>query len=65
MSQGSKKRSKIAIVAVMRRLGIQLWQIAKAAQCDGSLPPPVAKKTASARAQQKGAAPFRLAITSA
>ena len=37
IKRGSQKRSKIAIVAIMRRLGIQMWQVARSEQYDRML----------------------------
>lgn len=57
IKRGSQKRSKIAIVAVMRKLGITLWQLAKAQASEGILEQTSPQKT-SARAQQKGGRPL-------
>jgi len=60
IKHGSPKRSKIAIVAVMRQLGIVMWQTARSPEID-ELIDEIDREKASARAQQKGAAPLRLA----
>ena len=61
--RGSKSRSRIAIVAIMRQLGVEMWQTARSPELDAMLDERDAlasqktKKTTSARAPQKGAAP--------
>jgi transposase len=64
LRRGSTKRSKIAIVALMRRLAILLWQMARSPQADALLDEVDRHKT-SARARQKGAAPPPVAVASA
>ena len=65
IQRNSQKRNKVAIVAVMRQLGIAMWQTARSPEWDplrdGFDRPP----QASARAQQKGAAPSACAVASA
>lgn len=53
IKRGSKSRSKVAIVAVMRQLAVTMWQVARSKEWDALLP----EETASARAQQKGGPP--------
>jgi len=53
LKRGSKKRSKIALVAVMRLLAIQMWQTARSAELDKLLDVAQSPET-SARARQKG-----------
>jgi transposase len=60
----SRKRSKIAIVAVMRRLAINMWHTACCRKLD-DLPNEIDQRRTSARARQKGAAPPTFAVTSA
>ena len=69
----SPKRSKIAIVAVMRLLGITMWQAARSRELDEqleeqdrlqALAKTKGRGPASARARQKGTAPSPVAITS-
>lgn len=57
--RGSTKRSKIAIVAVMRRLAVAMWQAARSPKLDKLLEM-FDRPTTSARARQKGAAPSHL-----
>ena len=64
VKRGSQKRSKVAIVAVMRRLGIAMWQTALSRELDEFLEE-IDRQKASARAQQKGAAPPAIAVASA
>jgi transposase len=54
--RGSKQRNKVAIVALMRQLGVTMWHAARSAELDESLEEADQAKT-SARARQKGAAP--------
>jgi transposase len=54
--RGSKQRSKVAIVAIMRQLGITMWHTARSAELEEVLEEADRAKT-SARARQKGAAP--------
>ena len=64
LKRGMAQRSKIAIVAVMRRLAITMWQVARSQQVDELLTEVDVQK-ALAQAQQKGAAPYRLPLASA
>jgi transposase len=64
LRRGSAKRSKIAIVALMRRLAILLWQTARSPQTEAILEEIDRHKT-SARARQKGSAPPPVAVASA
>jgi transposase len=64
IKRGMAKRSKIAIVAVMRRLAITMWQVARSKETEQLLAAVDAHKDL-AQAQQKEAAPCRLAIASA
>lgn len=66
IKRGSKSRSKVAIVAVMRQLAVQMWHVARSQEWDELLDErdrlqKVKDKTprpsTSARAQQKGAVP--------
>jgi transposase len=59
IKRGSPKRSKVAIVAVMRQLGITMWHTARSAELDELLAERD-HRSASARARQKGAAPSAL-----
>lgn len=59
IKRGSKKRGKIAIVAVMRQLGIAMWQTARSERMDELIEQIDLQKT-SARAQRKGLADNRL-----
>jgi transposase len=54
--RGSKQRSKVAIVAIMRQLGVTMWHAARSTEWDELLDEVDRMKT-SARARQKGAAP--------
>ncbi|HJT31901.1 MAG TPA: IS110 family transposase [Pirellulales bacterium] len=54
--RGSAKRTKVAIVAIMRQLGVAMWHMARSAELDEVLEEVDRVKT-SARARQKGAAP--------
>jgi transposase len=56
---GSTKRTKVAIVAVMRQLGVAMWQTARSPEWDEILEEGD-RAVASARARQKGAAPSAL-----
>jgi transposase len=68
----SSKRSKVAIVAVMRLLAITMWQAARSKELDEVLleqdrvqaAKPKRRTPASARARQKGATPSAVAVTS-
>lgn len=68
IKRGSKSRGKIAIVAVMRQLGVTMWQTARspelAALLDEKDARPTTEKT-SAPAPRKGGRPSRVAVTSA
>ncbi|MGE3778173.1 MAG: IS110 family transposase [Pirellulaceae bacterium] len=59
--RGSKQRSKVAIVAIMRQLGVAMWHIARSTELDELLDEggraKQKKKKTSARARQKGVAP--------
>ena len=64
LKRGSQKRSKIAIVALMRLLAIQMWHTARSQELDKLLD--VIRPTeTSARARQKGPPHAPYAITSA
>jgi transposase len=54
--RGSKQRSKVAIVAIMRQLGVTMWHAARSEELDEILEATDRAKT-SARARQKGTAP--------
>jgi transposase len=62
VKRGSAKRSKIAIVAVMRRLAIAMWHTACSTEMDGVLNE-IDRQRTSAPARQKGPplAPYALA----
>jgi transposase len=62
VKRGSAKRSKIAIVAVMRRLAIAMWHTACSTELDGVLNE-IDRQQTSAPARQKGPplAPYALA----
>lgn len=64
IKRGTAKRSKIAIVAVMRRLAITMWQVARSPEI-GQLLAEVDVQKAQAQAQQKGAAPCPLTLATA
>lgn len=64
IKRGTAKRSKIAIVAVMRRLAITMWQVARSPDA-GRLLAEVDAEKALAQAQQKGAAPSPVAVVAA
>jgi transposase len=57
--RGSRKRSKIAIVVVMRRLAIRMWHTACSRELDKLLDE-IDQQQTSAQARQKGARPSRL-----
>lgn len=57
--RGSPKRNKVAIVAIMRQLGVTMWHTARSPELDEILEEADRAKT-SARARQKGAAPSAL-----
>lgn len=61
IKRDSAKRCKIAIVAVMRQLGITMWQTARSTEMDQLLER-LDQQKASAQARQKGAAPSVLAV---
>jgi transposase len=54
--RGAKHRSKVAIVAIMRQLGVAMWHMARSPEMNELLDEIDQSKT-SARARQKGAAP--------
>lgn len=56
--RGSKQRTKIAIVAIMRQLGVTLWHTARSKELDEVLDE--VDQATSARARQKGSAPSAL-----
>jgi transposase len=64
LKRGSQKRSKIAIVALMRLLAIQMWHTARSPELDELLDVARPPET-SARARQKGPPHPPYAITSA
>lgn len=64
IKRGMAKRSKIAIVAVMRRLAITMWQVARSKETEQLLTEIDVQKDL-AQAQQKGAAPCHLAVATA
>lgn len=64
IKRGSKGRSKVAIVAVMRQLGVAMWHSARSPELDRLLDELDARK-ASAPAPRKRGRPFRIAIASA
>lgn len=66
IKRGSKSRSKVAIVAVMRKLAVQMWHVARSREWDELLDErdrlqqaqaQAPRPSTSARAQQKGAVP--------
>jgi transposase len=57
----SRQRSKIAIVAVMRRLAISMWHTARSSGLDELLDE-IDQRRTSARARQKGAAPSAFTV---
>jgi len=68
IKRGSKSRSRIAIVAIMRQLGVTMWQTARSPELTALLDEADARKRkekTSARARQKGGRPSRIAVTSA
>ena len=60
IKRGSSRRSKKAVVAIMRQLGIRMWHVALSVGVDPKLesPPTPPPCWTSARAQQKGTAPL-------
>lgn len=64
LKRGSAKRSKVAIVAVMRQLGITMWHTARSAELEELLQKRD-RNSASARARPKGGRPSRSALASA
>lgn len=64
IQRNSQQRNKVAIVAVMRQLGIAMWQTARSPKLDDLIDWSDGRQ-ASARAQQKGAAPSACAVASA
>lgn len=68
IKRGSKSRGKIAIVAIMRQLGVTMWQTARSPELAALLDEKDARKTTaktSARAPRKGGRPSRIAAASA
>jgi transposase len=68
IKRGSKTRSRIAIVAIMRQLGVTMWQTARSPELAALLDEADArkkKKPTSAPAPRKGGRPSRIAVTSA
>jgi len=61
LKRGTSKRSKVAIVAVMRQLGVLMWQTARSVEVQETLER-IDREKAAAQAQQKGAAPVPLAV---
>lgn len=64
IKRGSKSRTKIAIVGIMRQLGITMWQHAKSVELDELLAD-FDQRGTSTKTQQKGAAPPASAFASA
>lgn len=56
VKRGSRGRGKIAIVALMRQLGVTMWHVARSKEWDAALDE-LGARGASARAWQKRAAP--------
>lgn len=56
IKRGSKSRTKIAIVAIMRQLGVTMWHAARSEEWDAALDERD-ERDASARTRQKGSAP--------
>lgn len=68
IQRGSKSRGKVAIVAIMRQLGVTMWQVARSAEVEALLAKAdVGKESGptSAPAPRKRGRPSRVAITSA
>jgi transposase len=63
IKRGSKTRSKIAIVAVMRQLAVTMWHTARSRELDQKLDE-FDSGTTSARAQRKGGRPSHVAVAS-
>ena len=69
--RGCKSRGRIAIVAIMRQLGVAMWQTARSPELGKLLDEKEAltskrtKKKTSAQARQKGGRPSRITIASA
>jgi hypothetical protein len=70
IKRGSKSRGRVAVVAIMRQLGVTMWQTARSPELkalleekDSRPTPPI--KTTSAQAPQKGDRPSRIAGASA
>lgn len=61
---GSRSRKKVAVVAVMRKLGVAMWHTARSSELDRTLDM-IDQERASVQAQQKGDAPVPLAVASA
>lgn len=64
IKRGSKSRTKIAIVGIMRQLGITMWQMARSAELEELLNDFDERKT-STKTRQKGTAPPATAFTPA
>jgi transposase len=62
--RGTSRRSKVAIVAVMRKLGILMWQVARSPEWDGYLRPEDGEQS-SGSGSTEGGRPFRSAVASA
>jgi len=70
IKRGSKSRGKIAIVAIMRQLGVTMWQVARSAELDDLLQEKDGKKLnegppTSAPAPRKRGRPSRITAASA
>lgn len=65
IKRGSKGRGQVAIVALMRQLGVTMWQVARSPQLTQLLEEPVAAHPTSAPAPRKRGRPSRLAVASA
>lgn len=68
IKRGSKNRSRVAIVAIMRQLGVTMWQTARSPELAALLDEADARKEekkTSARAPRKGGRPSRIAVASA
>jgi transposase len=70
IKRGSKSRGRVAVVAIMRQLGVTMWQTARSPELkalleekDSRPTPPI--KTTSAQAPQKGDRPSRIAVAAA
>jgi len=67
IKRGSKNRSRVAIVAIMRQLGVTMWQTARSPELAALLDERDRQqaKSTSAPAPRKGGRPSRIAIASA